>query len=143
MPAPIDNSPRAIRAAMPSFPSSVSSHVRRPLRAAIALLLLAACGEKLPLVPPSTGPCEPKVTSVVVSPGAVTLPVGVSQSFAGTAVGTACLPNFAVSWRSSDTTVASVTATGTAFSRAPGTASIIAVAQFDTLVRGTATITVR
>lgn len=143
MSAPIDHSPRAIRAAMQSFQSGVPSHLRRTLRAAIALVVLAACGEKLPLDPPDTGPCEPKVTSVVVSPGAVTLPVGASQSFAGTAVGTGCLANFAVSWRSSDTTIVSVSATGTAFSRAPGSASIVAVAQFDTLVRGTATITVR
>lgn len=140
---PIVDPPRGSSAAAhPRAAARRSSPALRPLRAIALLGGLAACGEQSPF-PPDTRPCQPEVTSVMVRPGAITLPVGASLAFAATAVGNACLPNFAVTWRSSDTTIVPVSATGTAFGRAPGTATIIAVAQFDSSMRGTAAVTVR
>jgi hypothetical protein len=125
-------------------------HVRTGLtqfvrRAPLALLagVVTSCGEKLPLPTPPPGHCNPAVTSVRIVPDHAELLPGQSFNYTAAVIGTACVTDFRATWRSSDTTVVTVSATGNVTARATGEATITALSTFDTLQRGTSTVKVR
>ena len=89
----------------------------------------------------NAAPVEPAVSAVTVSPAnAAAIPAQTRQFTADvTAVGGA---SQAVTWSSSDDTIATVDADGLATAVAPGTATITATSTFDTTVSGSATLSV-
>lgn len=104
---------------------------------------VTSCGEKLPLVEPTPGPCKPAVTGVHVTPVHAEFLPGQSFNYTATVTATGCVTDFSATWRSSDTTVATVSPTGNVVARASGDATITAVSTFDRLQRGTSTVKVR
>ena len=120
---------------------------RRRLVGRVLLGVFAAavtsCGEKLPLRPSPPGECQPAVTSVRIVPDHAELLPGQSFNYSAAVIGTACVTDFRATWRSSDTTVVTVSSTGNVTARASGEATITALSAFDTLKRGASTVKVR
>jgi hypothetical protein len=113
------------------------------VRLALFAAAVTSCGEKLPLLEPTPGPCKPAVTGVIVTPVHAEFLPGQSFNYTATVTATGCVSDFRTTWRSSDTTVATVSATGNVAARASGDATITAVSTFDTLQRGASTVKVR
>jgi uncharacterized protein YjdB len=81
----------------------------------------------------------PPTPHITIAPTTATVQVGRTQTFVATVTGVA---NTAVLWRSSDLSVATVTAAGVATGASPGTAVITAISVADTTRRVDATLTV-
>ena len=104
-------------------------------------LLLTACGGNTPIVepPPVT---TPTVSSVTVTPAGTSLAVGATQQLKAEVMGQNS-PSTAVTWKSSDTAVLTVDATGLVTAKAAGTATVTATSTADTSKSGSVTVTVK
>lgn len=95
----------------------------------LATLLLPACGGGS-ATDPGPGPQDSAVASVLVTPAAVTLTVGDTATLSAVArnASGSTLTGATMTWASSDSTVATVSATGRATARRAGSAQITASA---------------
>lgn len=99
---------------------------------ALGSLTFSACDE-------STTPVQPTPVTVAVTPATAQVQVNGTTTLVAVVSGNA---NQNVSWRSSNTAIATVDANGTVRGVAPGSVGIIAVSQADTTARAAASITV-
>ncbi len=83
----------------------------------------------------------PVVRSVAVSPTTATMFIGITQQLAATVVAEGSLPN-TVTWRSSNASIATVSASGLVTAVAVGTATVTAESTADATKSASATITV-
>ncbi len=112
--------------------------LRTPTSLALSLAL-AACGGG-----DSSGPAPdttPRVTAVAVTPATATLVVGDQSQFTAT-VSAANGASTAVTWATSNASIANVSATGQVQAVAVGSATITATSNFDATKSGTASVTV-
>lgn len=84
---------------------------------------------------------EPRVLSVNINPASATLSTGGTQQFSATVVGDPGAST-AVTWRSSQPAIASVSSNGLVTAMSAGSATIIAVSVGDTTRQATASVTV-
>ncbi|HSM59234.1 MAG TPA: Ig-like domain-containing protein, partial [Longimicrobiales bacterium] len=106
----------------------------RPLFAALAAALFAACGDS---------PTAPKVASVTITPGSATLPsLGATVQLSARATDDKgqVVTGREVRWNASDGTVASVSLTGLVTAVAEGTTAVTATVDG---VAGSAVVTVK
>lgn len=102
--------------------------------AVVLLSVLAACGGDRPNAdltqPDTSAPVIPAIVALDVAPSLDTLFVGAAQQFAATArdAGGTAIDGQRITWRSSDTAVAAVSALGVVAARAAGTAWVVALA---------------
>jgi uncharacterized protein YjdB len=117
---------------------------RSALATFVTLVAVAACGDKLyPAPDAGLPPADKTVYAVFVSPSSAAVVAGGTTSFtASVDAGAGVANRAAVTWSSSDTTVARVATDGKATGVKPGTASIKATSVADPKVFGTATVTV-
>jgi len=106
---------------------------------AFALAGLTACGDKVNVVGPEK---DSTVTGVSVSPPSANLNVGDKITLVATVTGGKDLTNRTVTWKSGNTAVATVDASGQVTAAGGGTTSIIATSAANTSIQGAAAITV-
>jgi len=112
------------------------------LLAIASATLATACGDKV-TVPPAQASGDSVVTAVTVSPASQQMNVGDKVQFAATVTAGAKIADRTVKWTSSAPTIASVdAASGLVTAVAPGGAVITATSNANTLVTGTAAVTV-
>lgn len=98
----------------------VAAFVMRAFVCSILVFVAGGCGGTEP---------APAVSIVSVAPGSLTLGVGGSERFTATARDASLNPlDVPISWRSSNTSVATVTSDGLVSAKAAGNASIVATA---------------
>jgi hypothetical protein len=101
----------------------------RLLLAGAASVALASCSSGDPATPPPPPPPGPKVTQVTLTPSSGTLQPGTTIQLTATAEDSAGATVYtAISWASSDTTIAVVSSTGMVTGRAVGQVQISATA---------------
>ena len=110
---------------------------RSVLAAGVVALGLAACGDDVTVAPPGG---SGGVTSVIVAPSSATVTVGGTITL--TASVTADSGKTAVSWKSSDNTVATVDGNGNVTGVKPGSVTIVATSTTNTAISGAAAVTV-
>jgi hypothetical protein len=122
----------------------MQSVVRSSLVGLLALAGLAACGDKVNVIQPTSTPASTVVHSVTVTPNSVpSLAVGASVTLSASVDAEAGVTVRTVSWSSSDATVASVdAASGKVTGNKAGTVTITAAATADPNVKGAALVTV-
>lgn len=113
---------------------------RSVLTAGIITFGLTACGDDVTITDPP-GPPAPGVTSVTVAPSTATVAVGQTVVFAASVIADNGVST-AVTWTSSDPTIATVNGTGQVTGVAAGTTTIIATSSADNGKTGVGTITV-
>src|SRR6185369_2714519 len=108
----------------------------------LSLIGLAACGDKVTNIGDTTTPVtQEQVTAVTVVPGNVQLAVGGTASLVATVTATPGITDRTVTWSSSNTAVATVSATGVVTGVTAGTAAIVATSKADAKVSGAAAVT--
>jgi len=109
----------------------------------LSLMGLAACGDKVTNVLDTTKPVtQEQVTAVTVVPGNLQLAVGGTASLVATVTATPGITDRTVTWSSSNTAVATVSASGVVTGVGAGTAAIVATSKADSKVTGAAAVTV-
>ncbi|HEY0996336.1 MAG TPA: Ig-like domain-containing protein [Gemmatimonadaceae bacterium] len=110
----------------------------------VALGGLTACGDKVQIVQPTNTPTgkDSSVTSVTVTPSTAQTQVGGTQTFVASVVGGPDLTNRNVTWSSSNTAVATISAAGVATAVSAGQTTIIAKSSANPSVQGAAVLTV-
>ena len=116
--------------------------VRSTLVGLLTLAGLTACGDKVTVPPVTTTPQGTVVHSVTVSPNSLNLKVGDKITLAVSVDADAGVTNRTVTWKSSNTAVATVDNTGTVTAVTGGTATIVATSAQDPTVSGAAVVTV-
>jgi hypothetical protein len=108
----------------------------------LAVAGLTACGDKVNVQGPTTNPADAQVHGVTVTPAAATMAIGDKLTFIAAVNAGPSVTDKTVTWSSSNTTVASVDATGIVTAKASGTTSIIATSNADKSQAAAATVTV-
>ncbi|MHB0948488.1 MAG: beta strand repeat-containing protein, partial [Gemmatimonadaceae bacterium] len=111
----------------------------------VALGGLTACGDKIEIpVAPTPGPAakDSSVREVNVTPSTAQIQVGGTQTFIANVIGGPDLTNRNVTWSSSNTAIADISAAGVATGKAAGQTTIIATSSANGSVKGAAVLTV-
>jgi len=103
---------------------------------------LTACGDKVQVQGPSTPAVDSSVKSATVTPPTANMNIGDKLTFFASVSTGAGQKDHTVTWSSSNTTVATVDATGVVTAKAAGTTSIIATSNADKSQGAAASVTV-
>src|SRR5262245_12504577 len=117
----------------------MQSVVRFSLVGIFAMASLTACGDKLTV---TETPPDSTVRSVTVTPGSVTLNVGQKTTLVASVQAGPGVTNLGVTWSSSNTAIATVTATGEVTAVSAGVTTVVAASAAKPDVKGAAGVTV-